>query len=115
VDYRDVAEAAALALTEDKLDYGTFELSSSGMFDRIELAEIMSEALGRRVEAGEMPFEEWVQMAKIPSGPLRDGLQRMYTHYDQYGFPGGNALVLRAILNREPRTLKAYLHELAGR
>ena len=31
VDYRDVAEAAALALTSDRLDYGTFELCAPGM------------------------------------------------------------------------------------
>src|SRR6201988_4914439 len=31
VDYRDVAEVAALALTGSKLSYGTFELSAPGM------------------------------------------------------------------------------------
>ena len=31
VDYRDVAEAAALALTGDTLAYGTFELCAPGM------------------------------------------------------------------------------------
>jgi hypothetical protein len=30
-------------------------------------------------------------------------------------FGGGNALVLRAILGREPRSLKQYFHELATR
>jgi hypothetical protein len=39
----------------------------------------------------------------------------MYADYDLYGFPGGNALVLRAILGREPRTLQQYLRELANR
>jgi uncharacterized protein YbjT (DUF2867 family) len=46
-DYRDVAEAAAIALTSTKLDYGTFELCSAGMVDRVELTELMSQALGR--------------------------------------------------------------------
>ena len=74
----------------------------------------MSEALGRNIEAGEPLFDEWARMANIPDGPLREGLARMYAHYDLYGFPGGNALVLRAILGREPRTLPQYLRELAN-
>jgi uncharacterized protein YbjT (DUF2867 family) len=115
VDYRDVAEAAAIALTDDRLDYGTFELCAPGMLSRLELTAIMSDALGRTIEAGELPFDEWAQTAKIPDGPLREGLQRMYADYDRFGFPGGNALVLRTILNREPRTLTEYIHELAAR
>jgi len=58
VDYRDVAEAAALAVTGDRLDYGTFELCAPGMFNRVEVTAIMSEALGRKIEAGELPFED---------------------------------------------------------
>jgi hypothetical protein len=37
----------------------------------------------------------------------------MYADYDHFGFPGGNALVLRAILDREPRTLRDFINELA--
>jgi uncharacterized protein YbjT (DUF2867 family) len=114
VDYRDVAEVAAIALTSDRLDYGTFELCDAGMVDRVELAAMMSKALDRPIEAGEPTFEEWAQIAQIPGGAMREGMQKMYAHYDRYGFPGGNALVLRAILRREPRRLQQYLHELAN-
>lgn len=115
VDYRDVAEVAALALTEDKLGYGTFELCALGMVNRVELAAMMSEAIGQTIEAGEPTFDEWVQAAHIPDGSVREGLRKMYVDYDRYGFPGGNALVLRAILGREPRTLGQYIYELASR
>ena len=111
VDYRDVAEAAAIALTSDKLDYGTFELCAPGMLDRVELTQIMSAVLGRTITPVEITFDEWVKQAHIPEGSLRDGMQRMYADYAQYGFPGGNALVLRAILNREPRTLRDFFAE----
>jgi uncharacterized protein YbjT (DUF2867 family) len=115
VDYRDVAEVAAIALKSDRLDYGTFELCDAGMVDRVELAAMMSEALDSPIEAGEPTFEEWVQIAQIPAGAIREGMQKMYAHYDRYGFPGGNALVLRAILGREPRPLRQYFYELASR
>ena len=61
VDYRDVAEVAAITLTEDKLNNGTFELCAPGMVNRVELAVIMSEALGETIEAGELPFDQWAQ------------------------------------------------------
>lgn len=112
VDYRDVAEVAALAMTSDDLDYGTFELSAPGMVDRVQMAEMMQRAIGRDVEALEIPRERWA--AQLPEGPLREGLTRMMEHYDRYGFAGGNALVLRSILGREPRTLQDYFLELAG-
>ncbi len=115
VDYRDVAEVAALAMTSDKLDYGTFELCDSGMVDRVELAGMMSEALDRSIEAVEPTFDEWEQAAHIPEGSIREGLKQMYAYYDRSGFPGGNALVLQAILGREPRPLRQYLYELASR
>jgi uncharacterized protein YbjT (DUF2867 family) len=98
VDYRDVAEVAAIivpigfanALTSDRLDYGTFELCDAGMVDsprerlrqRVELAALMSEALDSPIEAGEPTFDEWAQIAQIPVGAMREGMQRMYAHYD---------------------------------
>lgn len=115
IDYRDVAEVAALALTGDQLGYGTFELCAPGMVNRVELAAMMSEVIGRTIEAGEPPFDEWAQAANIPEGSRREGMRTMYADYDRYGFPGGNALVLRAILGREPRTLRQYIQELASR
>jgi uncharacterized protein YbjT (DUF2867 family) len=114
VDYRDVAETAAIALTSTKLDYGTFELCSAGMVDRVELTELMSRAIGRPIQACEPSFEEWAQAAQVPAGAVRDGLRKMYDDYNRFGFPGGNALVLRAILDREPRTLTSFFAELAA-
>ncbi len=114
VDYRDVAETAAVALTSDKLDYGTFELCAPGMLDRVELTRIMSEVLGRSITPVEITFDEWTRQAHIPEGSFRDGMERMYADYAKYGFPGGNALVLRAILGREPRTLKDFFKEQAN-
>lgn len=113
VDYRDVAEVAALAMTGTELSYGTFELSAPGMQDTYQTAEILSEVLGRPIEAVRMPLEEFA--SRLPEGPFRDGMLRMMAHYDRHGLPGGNPLVLRAILGREPRALRDYFQELAVR
>lgn len=113
VDYRDVAEAVALAFTTNRLSRGTFELCAGGQINGIGLAALMSEALGRPVVAGEIPAAQALEAMHLPAGPLRDGMAAMFAAYNSYGFAGGNSLVLRAILEREPRTLRQYFHELA--
>jgi uncharacterized protein YbjT (DUF2867 family) len=113
VDYRDVAEVAAMAMVGTELSYGTFELSAPGMQDGYETAAILSEILGRMITAVRMPLEQFA--AQLPEGPFRDGMTRMMAHYDRHGLPGGNAVTLRAILGREPRTLTEYFQELAAR
>jgi len=112
VDYRDVAEVAAMAMTGNELSYGTFELCAPGMQDSHETAEIIGEVLGRPITAAQIPLDQFA--AQLPEGPFRDGMRRMMAHYDKHGLPGGNPLVLRSILGREPRSLKDYFRELAA-
>jgi uncharacterized protein YbjT (DUF2867 family) len=112
VDYRDVAEVAALAMTGGELSYGTFELSAPGMLDGYQTAAILSEILGRPIAAVQIPLDEFA--AQLPEGPFRDGMKRMMAYYDRHGLPGGNAVVLRTILGREPRSLTDYFAELAA-
>jgi len=113
VDYRDVAEVIAEALTDDRLSYGTFELCAPGMYSPTDLASLMSDVMGRSVKAGEISPVEWGQ--GLPRGPFGEGLAKMMDHYDHYGLPGGNDLVLRAVLGHEPRTLVHYFREVARR
>jgi uncharacterized protein YbjT (DUF2867 family) len=113
VDYRDVAEVAALAMTGSELSYGTFELSAPGMEDSHQTADFISEVLGRPIAAVQIPLGQFA--AQLPEGAFRDGMRRMMAHYDKHGLPGGNSLVLRSILGREPRSLKDYFRELASR
>jgi len=113
VDYRDVAEVAALAMTGNELSYGTFELSAPGMQDSYQTAEILSEVLGRPITAVQIPLDEFA--SRLPEGAFRDGMKRMMAHYDKHGLHGGNSLVLRSILGREPRSLTDYFRELASR
>jgi uncharacterized protein YbjT (DUF2867 family) len=106
VDYRDVAEVAAIALTEDRLLNGTFELCSEGMLNRQDIAAMIGDITGRTIEARRGGEE---MLKKFP-----DLLRPMFEHYDHYSLRG-NALTLRTILGREPRTLRAYFEELAGK
>lgn len=111
VDYREVAEVAAIALTEDRLLYGTYQLCSEGNLNRHEVAELMSEVLGRHIEAARVgaPSDNSTGNGVPAASPM----EKMFAWYDKRGLLG-NALTLRAILGREPRTLKAYIEELAA-
>jgi uncharacterized protein YbjT (DUF2867 family) len=105
VDYRDVAEAAAIALTGDRLLGGTYELASEGHLDRHEVAALISDVTGRRVRA------ERVDPRQLTDSP--PPLRAMFDHYDNHGILS-NAVTLTAVLGREPRSLRHYFEELAG-
>jgi uncharacterized protein YbjT (DUF2867 family) len=109
VDYRDVAEVAAIALTEDRLLYGTFELCAAGWLDRKDVAAVISKVLGRPITADRLDPKAMAAAAGS-GGP---GLEKMFEWYDKRGLLG-SALSLRAILGREPRTLLAFFQELAA-
>ncbi len=114
VDYRDVAEVAAIALTEERLLYGTFELCADGNLNRHDVAALMDEVIGRKIDAAAPSFGNWSAEAKIPHDQDQMGaLKAMYDWYDKHSLLG-SPLTLRAILGREPRTLRAYFEELAA-
>ena len=112
VDYRDVAYCAVLAMTGNHLSNGTFELCSPGMYSRIELAEMMTKELGKKIIAKDIDTDEWAKQVPIPPGELRKGLIAMNKEYDHYGFSGGNALVLETVLGRKARTVEQFIKEL---
>ena len=115
VDYRDVAEVAAIALTEARLSYATLDLCAEGMHSREDIVAMMSEELGRPISVGEPTFGEWAANASLPySDRQMQVLAKIYAHYAKYGL-GGNSLTLRAVLGREPRSLRSFIRELALR
>ena len=105
VDYHDVAETAAIALSEDTLLYGTFELCSAGHLNRWEVAALLSKVIGREIKVEQRAPET---LDSIPAA-----MKAMFEHYDHHGLLG-NPLTLRAILGREPRSLETYFEELAA-
>jgi uncharacterized protein YbjT (DUF2867 family) len=111
VDYRDVAEAAALAFSTDDLRNGTFELAAGGMVTRTEVAALMAKYAGREVTAQDVAPAQ--ALGGMPGGFERHGLSAMFADYTAHGFHGGNNLALRTILGRAPRSLDDFFAELA--
>ncbi|MGJ9420657.1 NmrA family NAD(P)-binding protein [Massilia sp. CMS3.1] len=105
VNYRDVADVAAIALTEDRLLYGTFELCSEGLLAQKHVAALIGDILSLEIRAERIDPSALGDAAK-PRRP-------MFEHYDRHGLVG-SPLTLRAIIGSERRTLRAYFEELAA-
>jgi uncharacterized protein YbjT (DUF2867 family) len=104
VDYRDVAEVAALALTEDRLVGGTYELAADGHLNRHDVAALMSQAAGEPITAERLDPDTLTDVAPA--------MRAMFEHYDHSGLLS-TAVTLSAALERPPRTLLDYFNELA--
>jgi uncharacterized protein YbjT (DUF2867 family) len=105
VDLRDVAEAAAVLLTEDGLDGGTFEAVGPEPLTAPRIAELLGERLGRGVCA----------VDAVPGGPVPDGYaarcsRLMFDHYRAHGFTG-SPRVMEALLGRPARTYAEHLRD----
>jgi uncharacterized protein YbjT (DUF2867 family) len=108
VDVRDVAAAAAVLLTEDGLDGGTFEAAGPEPLTAPRIADALAGWLEREVRAvdavpdGPVPGEYGARCARL-----------MFDHYRAHGFTG-SPRVLEALLGRPPRTYAEHLAALPG-
>ncbi|WP_456852589.1 SDR family oxidoreductase [Geodermatophilus sp. SYSU D00742] len=107
LDLADVAQAAAVLLTEDGLDGGTFEAAGPEALTAPRLAELVGERLGREVVAEDV----------VPRGPVPDSYagrcrRLMFDHYRAHGF-AGSPRVLTALLGRPPRSYADHLADVA--
>ncbi|MGX5654090.1 SDR family oxidoreductase [Geodermatophilus nigrescens] len=102
VDLRDVAEAAAVLLTGDGLDSGTFEAAGPEELSAPDLARLAGAHLGREVTAvdADPPADD--------GSYARRCLRAMFAEYRAHGFTG-SPRVLTALLGRPPRTFADHL------
>jgi nucleoside-diphosphate-sugar epimerase len=105
VDVRDVAEAAAVLLTQNGLDGGTFEAVGPEPLTAPRIAELMADRLQRAVRAVDAPPDG-------PVPPVEDYAAHcsrvMFDHYREHGFTG-SPLVLETLLGRPARTFAEHL------
>lgn len=109
VDLDDVAEAAAIVLTEAGHAGATYELAGAEALSQIEVASVLAGCLDRPVRAETVPLETWEQRARASGlGSYQiETLVKMFRYYGQYGF-WGNAQVLGWLLGRPPTTFAAF-------
>ncbi|OBB75896.1 hypothetical protein [Mycobacterium sp. 852014-52144_SCH5372336] len=100
VDYRDVAEVAALAFIDTRLSYGTFELAGDGEPD----SDRRNDESHRRTDIDRRGLRE--------DAPGLQRMSTMFADYDQHGFRHGNSIVLMVIRKRLPPSVDDFISRL---
>jgi uncharacterized protein YbjT (DUF2867 family) len=109
VALRDVAEAAAVVLTEDGLDGGTFEAVGPEPLTAPRIAGLLGDRIGRPVRAVDaVPDGPIPPMGSTPAEYAAHCLRRMFDHYRAHGFTG-SPRVLEALLGRPATTFTEHL------
>jgi uncharacterized protein YbjT (DUF2867 family) len=113
VDLEDVAEAAALVLTEPGHVGATYELVGTEGMSQTEVAAILSQQLGCSVCAQVVPLEAWERGARAAGlGDYQvETLLKMFRYYERYGF-WGSPRVLEWLLGRPPTTLADFVEQI---
>jgi uncharacterized protein YbjT (DUF2867 family) len=110
VDLQDVAEAAALVLTQSGHEAATYEIVGTPPLSQAEVAGELAAGLGRQVEAVAEPVAAWEQ--RVRAGGLDDEriatLRQMFEYYTRYGL-AGNPNVLEWLLGRSPTSLPDFV------
>jgi uncharacterized protein YbjT (DUF2867 family) len=110
VDLDDVAEAAALVLTQAKHGGATYELVGTKPLSQIEVAAALGAALERPVRAEAESVDAWD--ARAGTGGMgeheRATLAAMFRYYARHGLIG-NANTLSWLIGRPPTSLADFL------
>lgn len=111
VDLDDVAEAAAVVLTEAGHAFATYELCGPEVLGHHEIAAAFAGVLGRPVEARQVTLDQVVSLRR-PLRHLAD-FAAYHSHYDEHGFVG-NPRVLAMLLERTPTRLVDVIRREIG-
>ncbi len=115
VDLEDVGAAAAVVAGTTDFRGGCYELASGEQLSRAQMAGVMSEVLGRPVDAVRSDLAAW-QAHQRSVGVLTEAqierMSVMMRHYDDAGMGGGNGRVLGMILGRAPRRYRDHIEAM---
>jgi NAD(P)H dehydrogenase (quinone) len=112
VDLDDVAEAAAIVLTDDAHIGATYELVGTAPLSQTDVAAIVGRTFGRSIEIESETAQSWAAGATTLGVYQRDALAKMFRHYAAHGFIG-NSATLRHLLGREPTSLADFVRRHA--
>jgi uncharacterized protein YbjT (DUF2867 family) len=118
VDIRDLAEAAAISLTEDGHNGKTYDLVSSEMLRGPDAAATWSKLLRKKIAyAGHADFDGFETQLREKGSPswLAYDLRVMYQGFVERGFSntGDQTARFATLLGHQPRTYSSFAEELA--
>jgi uncharacterized protein YbjT (DUF2867 family) len=116
VDVRDIAEAAAVALTTHGHDGQTYDLVGPGLLSGSGAATLWSELLGKPVRYPGEDFDQWEQQMRNNSpGWAAHDLRMMFQGYVERGFASTEAEVERftKLLGHAPHSYERFARATA--
>lgn len=115
-DVRDIAEAAAISLTEDGHDGQTYDIVSATLISGPGNAALWSKLLGKEIKYTGHDFDQWEQAmrARMPGWSAFD-LRMMFQGYFERGFASTETEVARLsrLLGHKPRSYEEFAAETA--
>ena len=118
VDIRDIAEAAAIALTGEGHQDKTYNLNGPAILGGARAAAIWSEALKKEIHYTGEALDEWEQQTRqnAPSWMAFD-LRMMFQGYLERGFAAekGDVETLTNLLGHAPRRYEDFAQEAAAK
>ncbi|MBI5710697.1 MAG: NmrA family NAD(P)-binding protein [Candidatus Eisenbacteria bacterium] len=116
VDVRDIAELAAIALTQEGHAGKTYDVVGPRALTGAETAEVWSAALGRKVAYAGDDLEAWEKQSLqyLPAWMVYD-FKLMYRHFQQNGLRGtpADTATLTRVLGHAPRRFEDFATETA--
>lgn len=116
-DVRDIAEAAAISLTEDGHDGQTYDIVAPANISGPGNAALWGKLLGKEIKYTGHNFDQWeiAMRARMPSWSAFD-LRMMFQGYFDRGFESTETEVARLtkLLGRAPRSYKDFATETAA-
>ena len=116
VDARDIAEAAAISLTEEGHEGQTYDLVGPTVVSGASNAALWSKLLGKPVEYTGHDMDRWEAMARghMPSWLIYD-LRAMYEGFHSEGFTATAVQIARLtkLLGHAPRSYEAFATQAA--
>jgi uncharacterized protein YbjT (DUF2867 family) len=103
---QDVAQVAAMVLTEEGHQGAVYELVGTPPLSQHQIAEVLTKQRGEFFQAKQIPLESWIQQARqfgLEEEKI-DTLVKMFQHYQHHGLIG-NTNILSWLLGRTPTTL----------
>lgn len=110
IDLNNVAEVAALALTDRSHSGAIYQLAGPDALSSRDMAASVTSALGKEVRAFEEPLNDWIRAAKNRkmNAYAIDALTKMFAYYNEHGF-AGNSKALEKLLGRPATSFNKFL------
>lgn len=110
VDLEDVAEAAAVVMTEPGHPGSTYELAGPEVLTQTQVGQILATRLKRPVRAEQLTIEAWTRQAEaLGMGTYQiETLIKMFRYYNRHGL-WGNSRVLAYLIGRGPTRFETFV------